>query len=122
VADLFDAIRRDAGTPLLELRVDGGASANNALMQFQSDILGVPVARPAVTETTALGAAYLAGIAVGFWRSFEEIAEIPCPGVTFEPRIPRSKAEALRGRWNEALSRAKAWDDPKYSVPRARNQ
>jgi glycerol kinase len=110
VADLFDAVRRDAGTPLLELRVDGGASANDALMQFQSDILGIPVARPAVTETTALGAAYLAGIAVGFWRSLQEIVELPCPEVKFEPRIPRSKAEALRGRWNEALSRAKAWE------------
>jgi glycerol kinase len=122
VADLFDAVRRDAGTPLLELRVDGGASANDALMQFQSDILGIPVARPAVTETTALGAAYLAGIAVGFWRSLEQIVELPCQAVKFEPKIPRSKAEALRGRWNEALSRAKAWDDPKHSLLRAGNQ
>jgi len=122
VADLFDAVRRDAGTPLLELRVDGGASANDALMQFQSDILGIPVARPAVTETTALGAAYLAGIAIGFWRSLKEIVEIPCPEIKFEPRIPRSNAEALRGRWNEAVSRAKAWDDPNYSLLRARNQ
>ncbi len=122
MADLFDAVRRDAGTPLLELRVDGGASANDALMQFQSDILGIPVVRPAVTETTALGAAYLAGIAVGFWRSLEQIVELPCQAVKFEPRIPRSKAEALRGRWNEALSRAKAWDDPKYSLLRAGNQ
>ena len=122
VADLFDAVRRDAGTPLLELRVDGGASANDRLMQFQSDILGIPVARPAVTETTALGAAYLAGIAVGFWRSLQEIVEIPCPEAKFEPRIPRSKAEALRGRWNEALSRAKAWDDPQQSWFRTRPQ
>jgi len=84
--------------------------------------LGIPVARPAVTETTALGAAYLAGIAVGFWRSLKEIVEIPCPEIKFEPRIPRSNAKALRGRWNEAVSRAKAWDDPNYRLLRARNQ
>jgi len=112
VADLFDAIRRDAGTPLLELRVDGGASANNALMQFQSDILSIPVTRPAVTETTALGAAYLAGIAVGFWRDLRDIVSTPCEQTTFEPRMKPSHAQALRQRWHEALSRAKAWEEP----------
>ena len=68
VADLMDAVQTDTRTPLTELRVDGGASANNALMQFQADILGVPVVRPAITESTALGAAFLAGLAVGFWK------------------------------------------------------
>ena len=72
VADLLDAMAADAGIPLTELRVDGGAATNNMLMQFQADLLGVPVVRPAVTETTALGAAYLAGLAVGFWKSVDD--------------------------------------------------
>jgi glycerol kinase len=110
VADLLDAIRRDSATPLPQLRVDGGASANNALMQFQSDILGVPVVRPAVTETTALGAAYLAGIAVRFWRDLAEIVGAPCPEIRFEPGMKRSQADLLRARWNDAVARAKAWD------------
>ena len=109
VADLLDAIQRDASTPLAELRVDGGASANDALMQFQSDILGIPVVRPAVTETTALGAAYLAGISCGFWRNAKEIAAMPREERRFEPRMPASEAARLRERWEEALSRAKAW-------------
>ncbi len=74
VADLVEAMGGDAGIPLTELRVDGGASQNNLLMQMQADLLGVPVVRPAVTETTAMGAAYLAGLAVGFWKSPEAIA------------------------------------------------
>jgi glycerol kinase len=111
VADLLDAMQKDAGNSVEELRVDGGAAANDYLMQFQSDILGAPVVRPAVTETTALGAAYLAGLGVGLWRSTGDLA-----GMTtttnekrFEPRLPASQAAALRGRWNEAVSRAKAW-------------
>ena len=110
VADLLEAMQRDAGTPLPELRVDGGAAANETLLQFQADILGIPVVRPAVMETTALGAAYLAGIAVSFWRDAEAIAAVPPNGKGFEPRMPRSKSEALRGRWTEALSRAKGWE------------
>src|SRR5208337_763251 len=104
VADLLDAIQRDAGAPLPELRVDGGAAANETLLQFQADILGIPVVRPAVMETTALGAAYLAGIAVGFWRDECEIAVLPLNEKRFEPRMPRPQAEALRARWREALS------------------
>ncbi len=110
VADLLDAMQSDAGTSLRELRVDGGASKNDALMQFQADILGIPAVRPAVTETTALGAAYLAGISVGFWRGIEEVIALPREEERFEPRMPRSQAESLRERWNQALSRSKAWE------------
>ena len=110
VADLLDAIQRDSGTPLPELRVDGGGSANDALMQFQADILGIPIVRPAVTETTALGAAYFAGVAVKFWRDVAEIASIPRKEQRFEPRMARSQATGLRERWDEALSRAKDWE------------
>ena len=110
VADLLDAMQRDAGTELPELRVDGGAAVNETLLQFQADILGIPVVRPDVMETTALGAAYLAGIAVGFWRDAGVIAAMPFGERRFEPRMPRSQSEALRGRWTEALSRAKGWE------------
>src|SRR6202167_3951407 len=77
VADLMDAVQTDTSTPLQELRVDGGASANDSLMQFQADILGVPVVRPAITETTALGAAFLAGLGVGFWMEAQAIDDLP---------------------------------------------
>src|SRR5262252_7641834 len=107
VADLLDAMRRDSGGTVAELRVDGGAAANDSLMQFQADILGVPVLRPAVTETTALGAAYLAGLAVGLWPSGLASAE---SGRRFEPHMPAAKAQALRDRWNQAVARSKAWE------------
>ena len=110
VADLLDAIQRDSGTPLPELRVDGGASTNNALMQFQADILGIPVVRPEITETTAMGAAYFAGMAVKFWRDESEIASMPRHETRFEPQMPRSQVITLRERWGEALFRAKAWE------------
>jgi glycerol kinase len=110
VADLMDAVQTDTSTPLKELRVDGGASANDALMQFQADILGVPVVRPAMTETTALGAAFLAGLGVGFWKDLRAVYEMPREERRFEPRLLRSKADALRQRWNEAISRCKSWE------------
>jgi glycerol kinase len=110
VADVLDAMQRDTVISLPELRVDGGAAANRTLLQFQADILGIPVVRPAVMETTALGVAYMAGIAVGFWRDAVAIAAMPLEEKRFEPRMPRSQSEALRGRWNQALSRAKGWD------------
>ncbi len=110
VADLMDAVQTDTGTPLPELRVDGGASANDALMQFQADILGVPVVRPAITETTALGAAYLAGLGSGFWKELKQISELPREERRFEPSLPRSQVDAMRERWNEAVSRAKSWE------------
>jgi glycerol kinase len=109
VADLLDAMRRDSGDAVKELRVDGGAAANDGLMQFQSDILGVPVVRPAVTETTALGAAYLAGIAVDFWPSSLD-GSLAGKSRRFEPQMPSAQAQSLRNRWNEAISRAKNWE------------
>jgi len=109
VADLLDAMRKDSGDPVKGLRVDGGAAANDGLMQFQADILGVPVVRPTVTETTALGAAYLAGLGVDFWRS-----DLDALGAgkesCFEPKMPASQARSLRERWNEAVSRSKNWE------------
>ncbi len=109
VADLLDAMRRDSGASVPELRVDGGAAANDSLMQFQSDILGAPVVRPAVTETTALGAAYLAGLAVGFWKADLD-ASTATNDRCFEPQMPASQARLLRNRWNEAVSRSKNWE------------
>jgi glycerol kinase len=112
VADLLDAMRKDCGETVHELRVDGGAAANDSLMQFQADILGVPVVRPACTETTALGAAYLAGLAVGFWPEDLDLAiseSISRKERRFEPLMPASQAHSLRERWNEAVSRSKNW-------------
>jgi glycerol kinase len=113
VADLLDAMRLDSGDAVQELRVDGGAAANDSLMQFQADILGAPVVRPAVTETTALGAAYLAGLAVGFWKMDLDASAtitITKKDRRFEPQMPASAARLLRNRWNEAVSRAKSWE------------
>ena len=102
-----------AGIPLTELRVDGGAATNNTLMQFQADLLGVPVVRPAVTETTALGAAYLAGLAVGFWPSVDAITGQWQVDRRFEPAMPQAAASALRERWTAALERSKGWERPR---------
>ena len=113
VTDLLDAMRADSGIPLKELRVDGGAAANNLLMQIQADLLGVPVVRPAITETTALGAAYLAGLAVGFWGSVDEITGQWQVDRRFEPNIsPQAPqhAQVLRARWSAAVGRAKGWE------------
>jgi glycerol kinase len=112
VADLLDAMAADAKIPLKELRVDGGAATNNTLMQFQADLLGVPVVRPAVTETTALGAAYLAGLAVGYWPSADAITGQWRVDRRFDPAMPRAAASSLRTRWSAALERAKRWERP----------
>jgi glycerol kinase len=109
VADLAEAMHSDAGTPLVELRVDGGASVNDTLLQLQADILQLPVVRPKVTETTALGAAYLAGLATGVWKSRDEVAKHWQVDRRFEPKLDAAKAKKLRGRWNEAVERAKNW-------------
>ncbi len=109
VADLLEAMGADAGVPLTELRVDGGAANNNTLMQTQADLLGVPVVRPAVTETTALGAAYLAGLATGFWSSVDEITGQWRVDRRFEPAMARGAAAESRGRWQEAVACAKGW-------------
>jgi glycerol kinase len=110
VADLMDAVQTDTGTPLVELRVDGGASANDALMQFQADVLGVPVVRPSMTETTALGAAYLAGLGSGLWKQTRTITELQREERRFEPHMARALVNALRERWNEAISRSRGWN------------
>jgi glycerol kinase len=110
VADLLDAMKADARIPLSELRVDGGAATNNALMQFQADLLGVPVVRPAVTETTALGAAYLAGLAVDYWKSTDEVSGQWRVDRKFDPNMPRSAADALRERWSAAVGRSREWE------------
>jgi glycerol kinase len=109
VADLVDAMRSDAGSALSELRVDGGATRNKSLLQFQSDILQLPVVRPKVTETTALGAAYLAGLATGAWQSRNDIAAHSRVDRRFEPKISADRAAKLRARWNEAVRRSRQW-------------
>jgi glycerol kinase len=111
-AELIDAMAADAGHGVKELRVDGGACRSDLLMQFQADLLGVPVVRPTVTETTALGAAYLAGLAVGFWKSLQEIAGQRAIERRFEPAMAPEKARALRARWAKAVERAKRWEGP----------
>jgi glycerol kinase len=109
-ADLAEAMQADSGVGLAELRVDGGASRNDLLMQFQADVLGVPVVRPQVTETTALGAAYLAGLAVGFWKNPEEIAHQWRVERRFEPSMPEARSRELRDRWREAVTRSRGWE------------
>jgi glycerol kinase len=108
-AELLEAMQKDAGETLSELRVDGGASANDLLMQFQADLLGVPVVRPKVLETTALGAAYLAGLTVDLWKSRDELAAHWQAQKRFEPRMERKQAESRMARWREAVSRARNW-------------
>jgi len=105
-ADVLRGMRSDAGIELKELRVDGGASRNNFLMQFQSDILGIPVVRPANTETTAAGAAYLAGLAVNFWPGVSALHDNWKRERTFEPQLPESERQRLLGAWARAIERA----------------
>jgi glycerol kinase len=109
-ADLLTSMQADSGVALDELRVDGGAAANKALLQFQADLLGMPVVRSKVTETTALGAAYLAGLAVGFWPSKNELLHHWQADARFEPTMPRGDALRLRDRWSEAVRRARRWE------------
>jgi glycerol kinase len=108
-AEVLRAMEADAGLALAELRVDGGATSNNLLMQFQADLLGVPVVRPKVQETTALGAAYLAGLAVGYWKNTDDIRANWQVDRRFEPAMKRDQAEALTSGWDKAVARAKAW-------------
>jgi glycerol kinase len=109
VCDVVKAMEADSGFPLSELRVDGGAARNDLLMQFQADMLGVPVVRPKVTETTALGAAYLAGLAVGFYPDRDTIAKQWSVDEHFEPRLDAGQREGRLHDWRRALERAKAW-------------
>ncbi|HBP57277.1 MAG TPA: glycerol kinase, partial [Verrucomicrobiales bacterium] len=109
VADVVKAMEKDAGLKLKELRVDGGASLNNLLMQFQSNLLGVPVLRPKVSETTALGAAYLAGLAVGYWKDKEDIAVQWQVDTQFDPKMNLKQVKKLTLGWQKALGRSKDW-------------
>lgn len=109
-AEVLEAMARDAGTPLSELRVDGGASKNNLLLQFQADLSGVPVIRPAVTETTALGAAFLAGLASGVWADLDEISSLWRVDRVFEPVMSREEKENLMNQWALAVGRARKWN------------
>jgi len=111
VADVLEAVHSETNAPLAALRVDGGASVNNLLMQFQADVLGVPVVRPQVTETTALGAAYLAGLATGFWGGPEELRIKRQNDVRFEPRMDAGERKARRELWRRAVERAKNWTE-----------
>lgn len=108
-ADLIESMHADIALSIPELKVDGGAAANDTLMQIQADLLGIPVVRSATTEATALGAAYLAGLATGFWESEEEISSLWSADKTFEPEKPPYEAKRLRDRWNEAVSRSLNW-------------
>jgi glycerol kinase len=111
VVDVVEAMDADSKEPFKELRVDGGASGNDLLMQFQSDLLRIPVVRPAAIETTALGAAYLAGLAVGFWGSPQEIWSKRKGDVQFAPKMDAEKARHIRARWDEAVGRARGWTE-----------
>ena len=108
--DVLAAMQKDAGITLTELRVDGGATANNLLMQFQADILGVPVVRPQVLETTALGAGYLAGLAVGYWKDAADVAANWKVDRVFEPAMDGGRVQQLIGGWKKAVERAKHWE------------
>ncbi len=108
-AELLLAMQKDAACPVAEVRADGGAACNDMLMQFQADLLGVPVVRPKVTETTALGAAYLAGLALGFWTSKDEIAAQWQAERRFEPMMDDDSRHRLMARWSQAVERSRNW-------------
>jgi glycerol kinase len=110
--DLLEAMQRDAGLTLHVLKVDGGASVNNTLLQFQADILNATVRRPVVAETTALGAAYLAGLGVGYWSSLQEIADQWAVDREFRPALPEAERNVLYQRWQRAVQRSLAWESP----------
>jgi glycerol kinase len=111
-ADLIEAMQQDAGHPLSELRVDGGAARNDLLLQFQADLLGVPVLRPVNTETTAFGAAALAGLGAGLWQSQQELAALWTLEKRFEPQMARAEAGRRRARWSQAVERSRGWASP----------
>ncbi|MCB0297825.1 MAG: glycerol kinase, partial [Calditrichaeota bacterium] len=108
-ADVLEAMEADAGIRLSELRADGGATANNLLMQLQADLLGVPVVRPRISEITALGAAYLAGLAVGYWKDVADIAAQWQAERRFQPALAPEKVLARRKRWQQAVTLSRGW-------------
>jgi glycerol kinase len=109
-ADVLEAMQADSAIGLKELRVDGGATRSDLLMQFQADILGVPLVRPVSRESTALGAAYLAGLGVGYWRDGAQIDALWKSETVFEPRLPEAERTRLKARWRLAVARAKDWE------------
>ncbi|WP_425147298.1 glycerol kinase GlpK [Deinococcus sp.] len=109
VAELLEAMEQDSGAPISELRVDGGGSVNDTLMQFQADLLGIPVVRPRVTETTALGAAYLAGLAVGYWRDERELTALWQVDRRFEPSMSAAERRRRMATWKRAVERSRDW-------------
>jgi glycerol kinase len=111
VMDVLKAMEADAGISIAEIRVDGGAVKNNLLMQFQADLMGVPVIRPKNTELTAFGAAFLAGLAVGFWKNKEEIASYWKEDRRFLPAMPLQQVSSLRSKWEKAIDCAKTWEE-----------
>jgi glycerol kinase len=115
VADLLDAMRRDSQVDIPELRVDGGAAVNDTLLQFQADILGLPVVRPTVLETTALGAAYMAGLATGYWQDLDELRANWQVDRRFEPQQDPGVVRAQREKWTAAVERARAWEQPEHT-------
>ncbi len=110
--DVVELMERETGVRVPELRVDGGAVSNDLLMQIQSDVLQRPVVRAAVSETTALGAAFLAGLAVSFWRDESDLASLVAGGARFEPKMPARDRDALVEGWRRAVERAKGWAQP----------
>ena len=109
--DVLDLMQREAGLELSALKVDGGAAANNGLLQFQADLLGVPVRRPVVAETTALGAAYLAGLAVGYWDGPGDVTRNWALDREFTPAMASSRRESLYRGWKKAVERSLAWEE-----------
>ena len=109
VYDVLKAMEKDSGKPTQELRVDGGATANNFLMQFQADLLGCEIKRPKIIETTAIGAAFLAGLAVGFWKNQEELKSLWTADRSFQPEMMAEKREKLIHFWHKAVDRSKHW-------------
>ncbi len=107
--DVLEAMQQDSGITLSSLKVDGGATANPHLLQFQADLLGVPVRRPAVGETTALGAAYLAGLAVGYWNDLEDVRRNWALDREFAPEIEQAERHRLYRRWQRAVERSRDW-------------
>jgi glycerol kinase len=103
-------MQSDTGTTSKMLRADGGAASNDILMQFQADLLGIPVERPAILETTAQGAAYLSGLATGFWNNVEDIARTRLPARVFTPHVGRQKVLKQYAKWQDAVSRSKGWN------------
>ena len=111
IRDVITLMEDDSGIPAREIRADGGAARNNFLMQLQSDLLGVPVLRPTVVETTSRGAAYLAGLATGYWTDREELAANFRVDRTFSPQMSEEKRNAMYKGWQKAVSRARDWEE-----------